>query len=92
MPYNPFRFPKHFQLDDYIQAGWDEVDAKLYLDAIQQSFELSNSVMDLRVPYALESSEEKLDSSVHMSTTSTSFIVVLRMQQVTKKKWMSWRQ
>lgn len=59
MPYNPFRFPKHFQLDDYIQAGWDEVDAKLYLDAIQQSFELSNSVMDLRVPYALESSEEK---------------------------------
>ena len=59
MPYNPFRFPKHFQLDDYIEAGWDEVDAKLYLDAIQQSFELPNSVMDLRVPYALESSEDK---------------------------------
>lgn len=59
MPYNPFRFPKHFQLDDYIQAGWDEVDAKLYIDAIQQSFELSNSVMDFRVPYALESSEDK---------------------------------
>lgn len=59
MPYNPFRYPKHFQLDDYIQAGWDKVDAELYLDAIQQSFELPNSVMDLRVPYALESSEDK---------------------------------
>ena len=59
MPYNPFRYPKHFQVDDYIQAGWDKVDAELYLDAIQRSFELPNSVMDLRVPYALESSEDK---------------------------------
>lgn len=59
MPYNPFRYPKHFQLDDYTEAGWDEIDAKLYLDAIQQSFELPNAVMDLRVPYALQSSEDK---------------------------------
>lgn len=58
MPYNPFRSPKHFQLDEYIDAGWNNVDAQLYLEAIQKSLKNPNAVMDLRVPYALQSSED----------------------------------
>ena len=51
MVYNPYRYPDHFVVDRYVEAGWDRTDATQYLDAIMKSLNGLNPVMDLRTQH-----------------------------------------
>ena len=58
IPYNPYRDPDHFHLDEYVQAGWDTEDATLYLQAVRGGMENPNAAIDLRLPYVLQGREK----------------------------------
>lgn len=62
--FNPYRTSQFKELGPWIKAGMSEKAAKNYLEAIQDSLDSPNMVLDLRIPFNQRYQQVVLDTSI----------------------------